>query len=178
MVNSKTCDNGYTSNKKKLVCKSVAPPAGQLQAEVWAASVGSPEARWRRCVCWWLPAGWCSPKLSLVSPHLFYTWCVSVALQESYKRNGIRRVQRNILVRKLTCWVIWCQIAVKIVQTWKQTSDLRALRHPDLWETFLVPMGWHRSVLTDEDELEEEFWGLAGRRSDRFSSHTDAANRK
>lgn len=52
-------------------------------------------------------------------------------------------------------------------QKWKH---LRALSRLERWDIFLDPTVWHTSALTEEEELEVEFWGLAGQRSDCFSS--------
>lgn len=42
------------------------------------------------------------------------------------------------------------------------------------WDTFRAPVVWHTSALTEEDELEVEFCGLAGQRSVCFSSQARA----
>lgn len=42
------------------------------------------------------------------------------------------------------------------------------------WDTFRAPVVWHTSALTEDDELEVEFCGLAGHRSVCFSSQARA----
>lgn len=103
------------------------------------------------CAYWLVLAGWCWRGWSLVFQHLSHILYASVVLKF---KNG--EINYNI--------------SRKDTNDTDQWENVLALSRLERWDTFRAPVVWQTSALTEDDELEVEFCGLAGQHSACLSS--------
>lgn len=140
---------------------------------------------------------------SRVHQHLTTCWSTSGSILRSFCWHSVGNIENVCLLisaRKLVLTRMESGVSTSIShlvrlscpenpKRWDQSQHLMrwhkwhqlwwyslALSRLERWDTLRAPVAWHTSALTEEDELEVEFCGLAGQRSVCFSSQA-AENR-